>query len=73
MLYYRVPACLDGKPCYKRGAPGAPRIPNGYYLIEHELLTAAECKKLNAPTEKLFPIRIKKTDTYRLFGARFAK
>ena len=71
MLYYKVPAKLQDKPCYK---PGENRkIPNGYYLIANELLTAAECKRINAPIKLLEPVTMKKTNCYCMFGARFAK
>lgn len=72
MKYYRVPAAMADRPCYKPSKPGFPRIPNGYYLIGNELLTPAECRKINAPVERLTPVEIKKTETFRMFGARFA-
>lgn len=68
MKYYRVPAHMDGKPLYSLVKP---RTPNGWYLIAGELLTPAECKRMNAPVEKLEPVTIKKTEIYSLFGARF--
>lgn len=71
MNYYHVPAKLQDKPCYKPNK--AHRIPNGYYLIANELLTAAECKAINAPIDLLEPVTIKKTDTYKMFGARFKR
>lgn len=69
MTYYKVPANMQDKPCYKPG--NGPRIPNGYYLIANELLTAAECKRINAPVAKLIEVVVKKTNTYHMFGARF--
>ena len=69
MQYYKVPASMQDHPCYKPNKPR--RIPNGYYLIAHELLTPAEAKRINAPVEKLDYIAVKKTDTYNCFGARF--
>lgn len=72
MTYYRVPAILDQRKCYKpaRAGNGA-RIPNGWILIGGELLTEAECKRRNAPLRLLEPVQIKKTQTYFFFGARF--
>lgn len=61
MLYFKVPANIDGK-----------RIGNGYYFIQDELFTETECKKHKINTEKLLPIHISKNDTYHMFGARFA-
>lgn len=69
MTYYRVPVSLSDKPCYKPG--NGPRIPNGWYLIGNELLTAAEAKRRNAPLHLLQPVTIKKTRTHFFFGARF--
>lgn len=69
MKYYKVPASMDQKKCYKPNTTH--RIPNGYFLIANELLTLSECKRINAPINKLFPIEIKKTQTYFFFGARF--
>ena len=69
MKYYRVPAALDGRQCYKPGTGS--RIPNGYTLIRNELLTAGDVKRNNAPINALEPVEIKKTRVYRLFGARF--
>lgn len=78
MLYYRVPANMDGKTLYKKIEPpkGAhtmykPLFPSGYYLIGGELLTPAECRKLNAPTHLLEAVNVKKTEVYNSFGARF--
>lgn len=71
MLYYKVPANLQDKPCYKPNK--AQRIPNGYYLIANELLTLAECKRINAPVDLLKPVIIKKTGCYTMFGARFER
>ena len=70
MLYYRVPAALDQMPLYKSGR--GPKRLNGWFLIGGELLTPAEALKRNAPTERLEPVCIKKTNTYSAFGARFA-
>lgn len=70
MLYYKVPAKFDQKQCYK--ANSSKRIPNGYYLVANELLTAKECERMNAPIDLLEPVTIKKTLTYFCFGARFA-
>lgn len=75
MKYLQVPASLDQKQLYypkKTGSHGySKKIPNGYYLIARELLTASECKRINAPAELLTPVEIKKTKTYWCFGARF--
>lgn len=75
MKYLQVPASLDQKQLYysKRTSNHgySKKIPNGYYLIAHELLTASECKRINAPAELLTPVEIKKTKTYWCFGARF--
>lgn len=77
MQYYKVPKSLDQKRLYhprKESKSGyCPKIPNGYFLIANELLTGAECKRMNAPITLLQPITIKKTDCYFLFGARFEK
>ena len=70
MQYYRVPRKLDGKQLFKTGS--GPRIPNGYSLIQNELLTEAEARRINAPIDLLEAVTIKKTETYRMFGARFA-
>ena len=58
MTYYRVPAALRDTPCYKPNK--TPRTPNGWYLIGNELLTAAECRRMNAPIEMLERIEVKK-------------
>lgn len=71
MIYYSVPANLQDKPCYKRNS--ARKIPNGYYLIAHELLTERECYLINAPIDLLIKTEIKKSDCYKCFGARFKK
>lgn len=68
-MYYKVPAYLQDKPCYKPNT--IRRIPNGYYLIANELLTPAECKRINAPIDLLTPVTVKKTECYTMFGARF--
>ena len=72
MLYYRVPACLDQAPLYKKTRDGS-RQRNGFFLIGGELLTASEANKINAPLDKLEPIQLKKTAVYSSFGARFIK
>ena len=71
MMYYKVPANLQDKLCYKPNT--IPKIPNGYYLIANELLTATECKRINAPIELLEPVTVRKTNCYCAFGARFEK
>ena len=75
MKYLQVPASLDQKQLYypKRTSNHgySKKIPNGYFLIAHELLTVSECKRINAPAELLTPVEIKKTKTYWCFGARF--
>lgn len=71
MQYYQVPAALDQTPLYRAG--NGPRRLNGWQLIGGELLTAAECKRINAPVEKLTPVQIKKTAVYICFGARFER
>lgn len=75
MKYLQVPASLNQKQLYypkKANSRGySKKIPNGYYLIARELLTASECKRINAPAELLTPVEIKKTQTYWCFGARF--
>lgn len=75
MKYLQVPASLDQIQLYhpKRTSNHgySKKIPNGYYLIAHELLTDSECKRINAPAELLTPVEIKKTKTYWCFGARF--
>ena len=68
MKYYRVPASLADKPCYSLVKP---TTPNGWYLIAGELLTPAECKRMNAPVDSLERVAIKKTEVYNGFGARF--
>ena len=77
MQYYKVPEKLDQRTLYhpkKENKNGySPKIPNGYFLIANELLTGAECKRINAPIELLQPMTIKKTDCYFMFGARFEK
>ena len=69
MMYYKVPAYLQDKPCYKPNTTR--RIPNGYYLIANELLTISECKRINAPIDLLTPVTVKKTECYTMFVARF--
>lgn len=71
MKYYKVPRKLDGMMLYKPGNWPV-RIPNGYSLIRNELLTEAEARRMNAPIHLLEAVTIKKTETYRMFGARFA-
>ena len=71
MQYYKVPADLQDKPCYKSNK--ANRIPNGYYLIANELLTPSECKRINAPIDLLESVTIKKTACFTMFGARFER
>lgn len=68
MKYFRVPVSLADKPCYSLVKP---TTPNGWYLIAGELLTLAECKRMNAPIDRLEPVEIKKTEVYNAFGARF--
>lgn len=68
MQYFKVPGAMQDHPCYK---PNKPRTPNGYYLIANELLTPAECRTINAPINKLIPVTVKKSKTYKCFGARF--
>ena len=70
MTYYLVPASMDQKPLYRAG--NGPRRRNGWFLIGNELLTAAECKRRNAPVHLLQPVQLKKTQIYFCFGARFA-
>ena len=70
MTYYKVPAKLDQKNLYRM--KNGKRYANGYFLIGGELLTETECRKINAPIEQLEKVQIKKTECYRLFGARFA-
>jgi hypothetical protein len=42
------------------------------YAVENELLTEAEMKKMGFPFSSNFkPVEIKKTNTYKMFGARF--
>lgn len=69
MLYYQVPATMDQKPLYRPG--NGPKRLNGWILIGGELLTPSECKRRNAPINKLIPVQIKKTDVFTFFGARF--
>lgn len=71
MMYFKVPGHLDQKTLYKPNCKK--RIPNGYFLIANELLTPSECRRINAPSELLTPVNVKKTETYRMFGARFEK
>ena len=68
MKYFRVPASLADKPCYSLVKPSTP---NGWYLVANELLTPGECKRMNAPVERLERVTIKKTEVYNAFGARF--
>lgn len=68
MKFYRVPGYLKDKPCYY---PNKPNTPNGWYLVGGELLTPAECERMNAPAERLERVTVKKTEVYNMFGARF--
>jgi len=71
MEFYKVPKHLDQMKLYKKDSPKHHKIPNGYFLVENELLTEAECKKINAPIHRLEKVNIKKNRTYWFFGARF--
>ena len=71
MKYLKVPEKLDNRTLYKWTLNGK-CVPNGYYLIANELLTKKECEKMNAPVSLLEPVEVKKSETYRMFGARFA-
>lgn len=70
MTYYKVPKQLDQYRLYTRDNCGR-KCYNGYSLIENELLTEKECIRINAPIEKLTRVEYKKTECYRMFGARF--
>ena len=78
MLYYRVPEKLDGKQLFKQAAKAPegvtlykPLTPNGWHLIAGELLTLAECRRMNAPIRLLQPVNVKRTEIYFFFGGRF--
>lgn len=69
MTYYKVLAKADQKTLYKPG--NGPHIPNGWYLIGGELLTARECEKRNVPSACVEPVQVSKSRVYTMFGARF--
>lgn len=69
MKFYRVPEKLDQRRLYQ--IKNGRRINNGLFLIGNELLTEAECRKINAPIDELEAVEIKRTNTYWWFGARF--
>lgn len=75
MTYYQVKPEFDGKQLYKkhgdRGYRSGYRIPNGYNLVAHELLTKKEVEKMNVPENCVDPVTVKKTEVYFCFGARF--
>ena len=71
MKYYRGKPEYDGKQLYKREHKSGAKIPNGYSLIAHELLTEKEAEKLNVPQTCVDPVNVKKSQVYICFGARF--
>lgn len=71
MKYYRVPANMDNKKIYK--TINNKKIYSGLFYIANELVTENECKKYGYNIDYLIPVEIKKTNTYKFFGARFEK
>ena len=69
MKYYRVKPEHDNKKRYKWNNH-MQAVPAGI-LVENELYTATECKKLAIPPTWFEEVEIKKTETYICFGARF--
>lgn len=67
MLYYRVPAGLDGRAVVSAGAycGKAER-----YLIGGELYTAKECARYGISTAWLDPVAISQRRTFFNFGVR---
>ena len=71
MKYYSVKPEYNGKQLYKSEHKSGAKIPNGYSLIAHELLTEKEAEKLNVPQTCVDPVNVKKSQVYICFGARF--
>ena len=70
MKYYKVKPEYDNRTRYKRTRGGT--IVNAGILVENELYTAAEFKRLANKKEWFEEVEVKKNDTYKFFGARFA-
>lgn len=75
MTYFQVKPEFDGKRLYKkrgdRGYSEGCKIPNGFELIGHELLTQKEVEKRNVPLNCIKAVKVKRGNTYKFFGARF--
>lgn len=67
MLYYRIPAGLDGRAVVSAGAycGNVKR-----YLIGGELYTAKECARYGIRTAGLEPVTISQRRTFTNFGVR---
>lgn len=71
MLYYRVKADLDGNAKYLYVGSSAHNIKMDGSLVGNELYTPAERRKI-ANSDKYFEeVKVKKTETFWFFGARF--
>lgn len=67
MLYYRVPAGLDGRSVVSAGAYCG-KVKR--YLIGGELYTVKECARYGISTTRLEPVTISQHRTFFNFGVR---
>lgn len=67
MLYYRVPAGLDGRAVVSAGAYCG-KVKR--YLIGGELYTAKECSRYGISTNGFEPVTISQRRTFINFGVR---
>ena len=67
MLYYRIPAGLDGRAVVPAGAYCG-KVKR--YLIGCELYTAKECARYGISTAGLEPVTISQRRTFTIFGVR---
>ena len=67
MLYYRIPAGLDGRAVVSAGAYCG-KVKR--YLIGGELYTAKECARYGISTAGLEPVTISQRRTFINFGVR---
>lgn len=67
MLYYRIPAGLDGRAVVSAGAYCG-KV--NRYLIGGELYTAKECARYGICTSGLEPVTISQRHTFINFGVR---
>lgn len=74
MIYYRVKPEYDQTPRIKHRIYASRRVPDGIF-VANELYTARELYNFEISVDeasRMFEeVRIKKTDTYWFFGARF--